>query len=1399
MNEREIRDHYRRVTEAVEPLGAVAGNPTLLVNDKVGWYITRANDDPADDETGQYEKKRRARSFPIDYETVVEDHVDRTLYALSSYKRPQAFERWEAATFNDENEQYDYKNEKPTPQTEDLVAISAWGDMDLADDLKAQRPSLDDETYAVAEAAYDAYIDAFADLYGGRDAVYMLDSVGGGYIFGASEATLPIARHFQDDDDARARVFDAFIERSNKYLEAAEKRINDEIERANDVVHPDWANNLNRQYKMPLSLHGDHDCVVTPVDVEDVEYREPVGIEAVDESLLNDVQAWCESLTAVEYEDRVAAIVATLWPDEFEDCEDWKTALEMWIQAERENERAEQQRREQARKRREERLEELGGGLEDTLLTPLVEDVYNALDRLSIETVAEQTIVHQWTDADSSKTDNSGSGKRAFIPVWRPSSNGTACYIDEKGIWNDTKEGTYGSVVEAALIGTSNRRPTDGTASGRDWIEGVDALRELGFEVPLWLPEAGSQRHDGDEYEKMPLWALRKAAVALDVVPDDIFIEKSTDEGETYFDFPGHQSRANALEAVEEAGYDHGWDMPTSPGTENGATTDESSDDLPKPNPSEFECRGGCYGYTTEETDIDGETWEKWHLGTNFQLETRAFIVEDDGATVTAELTVHPASDESPFDVTVPIDVFTEPRKFRQNVATGRTTTFDLGTTFLNKIRRFVGGQDAPIRTPTRHIGLHGDEWVTPDGVLTADGWSENPETVIVGNDTTVPQKWSLTPEEGIDYDCDEVADILETLPQTRENDRFLPVIGWFYAAALRPLIMDWTGEFNVLNITGDTGAGKTATLGTLWELFGMGGEPLSAAGSAFTRLTAFSSSNAVPVWFDEFKPAEMTDYQQDTFMSLLRKSTRGGTEPKGNADQSEDQWHLRAPTVVSGEQLVSGPAEERRSIQTVFSKAVTDETSNYYRQFARLAGEEYVDDTGEMVYCDGYDLADHARAYYSWILNRIEDRDTLELAWHRAGERVTDLLAAENITVHPTVKQGFQTILFGCRLYREFCETMGADADMAGVTDENTLDAILTTADTGNGHEHVSHLDRFLGLAARASAADYLEAGEHYKLVVPQDGTETDEELRLKLATSFDQIRRYARDHDVKDGDLLDSAHDYRIRIQDGEENDDSVVVSSSVETYGLNKTSSFSVTKATDHIDTFERAMFDPDASPDREESDETDDSTECRDIASLSPEDGYVTVEGIAASILDPKPWLDGEGTLKDESGHIDYTVRGAIETELEQASPYKITDAKVTTDDGVTVLELRGGMTGVEATGHIAGDQSVLETEQTVADGGEDGDRDADHEDSTGPETDTDATEEPPVDAEGPRADIERIVTMINNIGGGHMHRSHLLSKAGHRLDIPPKRTEKLIDKALSNGTLIESETDTFETT
>jgi hypothetical protein len=569
----DIREYHVQLAETLAPLGTLDGNPTLLVNDNFGWYVTRDNQTQNDEHNSDdFPKERRARHFEKDYNRVASTRVERTLYGLTSYKYPETFERWEPARYDSEkgeNGKYVYADRKPAPLAEDIAAVAVWGDVDLEDDLKLQRPDLDEETYDVAEKAYDAYIEAFADLYGGRDAISMLDSVGGAYIFGAPEATLPITRYYETDADARARVLTELIDRSNDYLSRAEERINEEIERAGEIIHPDFgANNINRQYKIPLTVHGDHDAVVTPVDVEDVRYREPTPIEAVDDDLLDSVHEWCEEFTTVEYEKRVDDLVETLWPDEYDEHGGWASALDAWVEAERERERREQQRRQAAAERREQRLEELEEGIEGQPITPFLQDVYDALDGIDTAEVVRHYANDEW-DSGADMPD-----KTEFNPSWRSSKSGRSCYVNhETNRFGDPGDGGGGYAPKAMALGKRIITDASDDLTGEHWAEAVDALRDAGYAVPIWTPEKGSHRRDGSAYDRMPFWAMRTAAVALGVLPEDGFTPKTADNGSEYLGFPGMDTYNAALDEIEAVGLDHGRERASASGSLDEVST----------------------------------------------------------------------------------------------------------------------------------------------------------------------------------------------------------------------------------------------------------------------------------------------------------------------------------------------------------------------------------------------------------------------------------------------------------------------------------------------------------------------------------------------------------------------------------------------------------------------------------------------------------------------------------------------------------------------------------------------------------------------------------------------------------------------------------------------------------
>ena len=550
LSESAICEHYRRTKPVYEALATVKDYPTIGLNDFVGWYIKRDYDDIEAIKAG-YPQRGRVAHLDRDYDEI-HNRLERTLYAVTTYKAPTALQRWEPCRYDESEGTTVWQDEPPTPGYGNLRAVPAWGDIDLADDIKPQRGDLDAKTRALVERTLEAYIEEYATLYGARDAVYALDSVGGAYVFGAPEATIPIADHFEDDPNALERVFDAFLDRSNGWLQEAETRVNERIDGARDVIQPDWVNNKNRQYKPPLSIHADHDAVVTPIATDDVRY-DLRPFETVDGTLIEQAVSWADDLTQVEHMDCVDSLVATLWPDLYEEHDGWQATLEAWVDTEREREREREQRRKAALQRRQERLEELDDALKGRPITPFKEDVYEGVENVDVTEIAR----HYASDAYDTDPNQP---RPQFDPCWRHSESGQSCFVDEQAnTFGDSKVNAGGGPAKLMALATGIISDADADLNGEDYWAAVDELRSAGYDIPVWIPEAGSDRVDGGTYDQMPFWAVRKTAVTLDICPEDAFVEREGENG-TYEGFPGYETYNETLEAIEDAGLRHGRD-----------------------------------------------------------------------------------------------------------------------------------------------------------------------------------------------------------------------------------------------------------------------------------------------------------------------------------------------------------------------------------------------------------------------------------------------------------------------------------------------------------------------------------------------------------------------------------------------------------------------------------------------------------------------------------------------------------------------------------------------------------------------------------------------------------------------------------------------------------------------
>jgi len=547
----EIREHYREVSDVFDELGDVANNPTLVKNDHHGWYVKRDNDNVDELEEGWTQRGRVATAD--DYSEIV-DRISRSLYAITTYKKPDAVAQERPCRYNSDDEATEWKgDENPTPGWGDVVALPAWGDIDLADELKPERETLDTDVRETIERTLDAYIGEFAALYGGnRDAIMALDSVGGAYVFGPPEATIPIARLFKDDENASERVFEELNDRINGYLREAEQRINDRVTGAGDVIQPDWVNNANRAYKAPLSIHSSHDAVVTPIDTENVDYTY-TPLEAVGETTISAAVEWAEQFTAVERTDLASELVATLWPEYVDENPDWKTALEEWVSDEREREKAEQRRREKAERERAKRLQELEETVTGQDVTPHKTDVYAALDNVDTGEIIRHYACDAWDTGDA------GGSKTEFNPSWRQSTSGSSCYVDHSAnTFGDPGDGGGGYAAKAMALGERIINDASANLRGEKWAKAVDALRsKAGENIPVWIPGKGSLKADGGEYDQTPHWAVVKAAVTLDVCDPADLEERESDDGGTYTGLPDKETYNATLDALEEHGVEH--------------------------------------------------------------------------------------------------------------------------------------------------------------------------------------------------------------------------------------------------------------------------------------------------------------------------------------------------------------------------------------------------------------------------------------------------------------------------------------------------------------------------------------------------------------------------------------------------------------------------------------------------------------------------------------------------------------------------------------------------------------------------------------------------------------------------------------------------------------------------
>jgi len=529
-----IRKHYRRSREAIEDVGRLGELRSLGNRDFTGWYETRPDGDGG----------REGKVCPLadEFDALAGD-VDRTLYASINYQAPETG-TWEPYTPGEGRKEW-AAGDPPTPEYDDLGAIALLGEIDLKDEHK-ERP-LPDEKQETVERAIGEFIEEFAQLAGGREHIFVLDSVGGFYVFVAPGATRPIGRAF--DGETRGEIFNALTDRMNEWLLNAGERVFTRVPDADEYLKVDRVNHKNRLYKTPLSVHSSIPGVGRPIDTDAPSYD--LATVPANSRLIEDVGEWASDFTAESHAEAVGSVVDTLWSGHAEDAEaqadaqrdggGWLGRLRRWDTERRAKERARMKQREQTESDR---------GPGDASFTQHLGDVVAAIEEIDVRDVAKET-------ADEWKTAGGREPPR-FNPGYRNSEGGQSCFAKADRFVDLKEEGGGGAIHLVALDAGLMDSPRDDLRGG-DFMAAVRELRSRGYDVPILVtPADAGEDSDGDEPDKTPLAQLRQVAIAEGVLPESAFVPKFGEFGE-YRDFPGESTRRVTLRLLEDAGIEHGW------------------------------------------------------------------------------------------------------------------------------------------------------------------------------------------------------------------------------------------------------------------------------------------------------------------------------------------------------------------------------------------------------------------------------------------------------------------------------------------------------------------------------------------------------------------------------------------------------------------------------------------------------------------------------------------------------------------------------------------------------------------------------------------------------------------------------------------------------------------------
>lgn len=218
--------------------------------------------------------------------------------------------------------------------------------------------------------------------------------------------------------------------------------------------------------------------------------------------------------------------------------------------------------------------------------------------------------------------------------------------------------------------------------------------------------------------------------------------------------------------------------------------------------------------------------------------------------------------------------------------------------------------------------------WVDDAGVRSASGTQYK----FVGGFTSDPEYRSDVARAPVLADTPEAREFFQNLFEINRPDLVGKMFGWYTACYFSQLIRHKFGQFPMLQVIGQAGAGKSKTSELFMWMHYFEQTPRMQSATSLTpfAIDALSSSSAsIPFYIDEYKPRQMDKARVDKLENIMRDNYTGLAMGKGRVTgrTGESKLHLKglrnsAPLTVLSEAAVLQTAVAERTVYVPFSKA---------------------------------------------------------------------------------------------------------------------------------------------------------------------------------------------------------------------------------------------------------------------------------------------------------------------------------------------------------------------------------------------------------------------------------------------------------------------------------------------